>query len=231
MEITVYARFDAQGVLIALDSETNPHIDFTRDGWEAIDRGEGDMYALAQAHYLPDGLTVLTPRGSVYRYKREDDRIVPRTQAEMDAEAQALPAPRASMEERVVRMLAENGVLGDAQLEAVPEAFRAWTPGTPSAPEAYGAQEVVRYEEALYRCLQAHAHHGEAGWTPGEAPALWRALGVGAENPGAIPQWVQPTGAHDAYEKGAQVMHEGKAWTSVYDGPNTWAPGVYGWDA
>ena len=42
------------------------------------------------------------------------------------------------------------------------------------------------------------------------------------------PEWVQPTGAHDAYEQGAKVSHNGKKWTS--DIPNNvYEPGVYGW--
>lgn len=42
------------------------------------------------------------------------------------------------------------------------------------------------------------------------------------------PEWVQPTGAHDAYEQGAKVSHNGKKWTSDVGG-NVWEPGVYGW--
>lgn len=37
------------------------------------------------------------------------------------------------------------------------------------------------------------------------------------------PEWVQPTGAHDAYVKGAKVSHNGKRWTSVVDA-NVWEP-------
>lgn len=42
--------------------------------------------------------------------------------------------------------------------------------------------------------------------------------------------WVQPTGAHDAYEAGAVVTHNGQTWVSDVDA-NTWEPGVYGWTA
>lgn len=45
---------------------------------------------------------------------------------------------------------------------------------------------------------------------------------------GALAEWVQPTGAHDAYKAGARVTHNGQAWTSTVDA-NTWEPGVYGW--
>ena len=42
------------------------------------------------------------------------------------------------------------------------------------------------------------------------------------------PEWIQPTGAHDAYAKGAKVTHNSKKWTSDVDA-NTWEPGIYGW--
>ena len=42
------------------------------------------------------------------------------------------------------------------------------------------------------------------------------------------PEWVQPTGAHDAYDQGAKVSHNGKKWTSDVSA-NVWEPGVYGW--
>lgn len=42
------------------------------------------------------------------------------------------------------------------------------------------------------------------------------------------PEWIQPTGSHDAYAKGAKVTHNAKKWTSDVDA-NVWEPGVYGW--
>ena len=42
------------------------------------------------------------------------------------------------------------------------------------------------------------------------------------------PEWVQPTGSHDAYAKGDKVTHNSKKWTSDVDA-NVWEPGVYGW--
>jgi len=43
------------------------------------------------------------------------------------------------------------------------------------------------------------------------------------------PEWVQPTGAHDAYALGAIVAHNGQLWISTVDA-NVWEPGVYGWE-
>lgn len=40
--------------------------------------------------------------------------------------------------------------------------------------------------------------------------------------------WVQPTGAQDAYPKGAVVSHGGRAWVNLTPA-NVWEPGVSGW--
>lgn len=43
------------------------------------------------------------------------------------------------------------------------------------------------------------------------------------------PEWVRPTGAHNAYAKGSQVTHNGKRYVSKIDA-NVWEPGVLGSD-
>ena len=61
-------------------------------------------------------------------------------------------------------------------------------------------------------------------WTPDVAVSLFTRVSL-AE----IPEWVQPTGAQDAYMKGDKVHCDGQTWVSTVDN-NTWKPGVYGWD-
>lgn len=63
-------------------------------------------------------------------------------------------------------------------------------------------------------------------WPPG-TPGMWRLDGGGDPDP--VPAWVQPTGAHDAYAIGAEVMHKGQHWKSTFNGANVWEPGVFGW--
>ena len=48
--------------------------------------------------------------------------------------------------------------------------------------------------------------------------------------PEDIPDWVQPTGASDAYMTGDKVRYKDKVYESLIDG-NVWAPDVYpaGW--
>lgn len=107
-------------------------------------------------------------------------------------------------------------ILTDEQAEQVPDAFPAWQVG-----KAYEVGYRVRYQGALYKCVQAHT--SQADWTPDVAASLWSRVGEGD-----IPEWIQPTGAHDAYAMGDKVRHNGKVWTSDIDA-NVYEPGVYGW--
>ena len=77
-----------------------------------------------------------------------------------------------------------------------------WEPGV------YGWEEVT-----------ASTGGGGGGTTEPETPP--------AET---IPDFVQPTGAHDAYKKGDKVKFEGKVYESLIDA-NTYSPSAYpaGW--
>lgn len=56
-------------------------------------------------------------------------------------------------------------------------------------------------------------------WEPGVSG--WREESF--PDPETVPDFVQPTGAHDAYNTGDQVMIGGAVWESVIDG-NVWSP-------
>lgn len=85
--------------------------------------------------------------------------------------------------------------------------------------------ERLQYDSNLYKCIQAHTT--QADWTPDATPALW--VRVSVEE---WPEWVQPTGAADAYNTGDKVTFEGAHYISVMDG-NVWSPVAYpaGWEA
>ena len=88
--------------------------------------------------------------------------------------------------------------------------------------KAYVVGDRVRYNSTLYKCVQAHT--SQTGWTPDATPALWVAVSLDE-----YPEWVQPTGAHDAYNTGDKVSYNGKHYISTIDA-NTYAPDVYGWE-
>ena len=115
----------------------------------------------------------------------------------------------------LIRQAAESLPDEDA-LDGV-ELFPAWM-----LDKDYAVGVRVRYGDKLYRCEQAH--RSQEDWTPDATPALWTEVA----KPGEIPEWRQPTGAQDAYNKGDKVRHNDAVWTSDVDG-NVWEPGVYGW--
>lgn len=74
----------------------------------------------------------------------------------------------------------------------------------------YVKDERIRYNDVLYKVLQNHT--SQADWTPDVAVSLY--VKVSIEE---FPEWVQPTGAHDAYNKGDKVSHNEKHWESLID--------------
>ena len=89
----------------------------------------------------------------------------------------------------------------------------------------YKEDEIFKYDGKLYKVIQEHI--SLENWVPSELPALY--LNMMPEN--VIPEWVQPTGSHDAYNIGDKVIFEGKVYESLIDN-NTWSPVDYqeGWE-
>lgn len=111
---------------------------------------------------------------------------------------------------------AASTMTDETALTAV-ELFPAWEAG-----KAYVVSDRVRYNGKLYKCAQAHT--AQADWTPDAAPALWVSVSMDE-----WPEWVQPTGVHDAYHRGDKVSYRGKHYICTADA-NVYAPGVYGWE-
>lgn len=84
----------------------------------------------------------------------------------------------------------------------------------------------ISYDGKLYECIQGHTTQSD--WTPAIVPALFKEISKPAGD--GYPEWVQPTGAHDAYQVGDRVTFEGKGYESLINA-NVWSPAVYaaGW--
>jgi len=95
--------------------------------------------------------------------------------------------------------------------------FRKWEPGMDLV-----LNQRLQHEGKLYKVIQPHI--SQESWEPDKTPALFTEIA----KPGEIPEWKQPTGAQDAYNKGDQVRHGGQIWESNVNA-NVWEPGVYGW--
>ena len=75
----------------------------------------------------------------------------------------------------------------------------------------------------LYQVIQSH--RTQSDWTPPVVKALFKRFYEPSDN---VLDWVQPTGAHDAYPIDAKVLYNSKTWQSTIPA-NVWAPGVTGW--
>lgn len=98
------------------------------------------------------------------------------------------------------------------------ELFPTWESG-----KAYAQNDRVLYNGKLYKVNQSHTSQDD--WSPDATPALFSEVA----KPNEILPWKQPQGAHDAYNTGDKVTHNGKTWVCVTDA-NVYEPGVYGWD-
>lgn len=104
----------------------------------------------------------------------------------------------------------------DATALTAVELFPAWAVG-----KTYAVNDRAQYNGILYKCIQAHT--SQSNWIPDATPALWKTVSVDE-----YPEWVQPTGAHDAYNIGDKVTYNGQHYVCTSDA-NVYAPDVYGW--
>lgn len=112
----------------------------------------------------------------------------------------------------------------DEQALANADYYPEWRTG-----QAYAVGQIAKHGASLYRCAQAHT--SQADWEPGAAASLWSEVSY---TDSGVEEWRQPTGAHDAYAKGAKVSHNGAVYVSLVDA-NVWEPGAAGsetlWEA
>lgn len=116
--------------------------------------------------------------------------------------------------------------LTDEQAMEVAAVYDPWKVG-----KTYAVGEFLTYgtngvgDPQLYKVAQEHT--AQEDWKPDTAPAMYVAIGLDASG---YPVWSQPTGAHDAYNAGDIVNHNGTLYQSLIDG-NVYAPDTYtaGW--
>lgn len=106
--------------------------------------------------------------------------------------------------------------------------YRAWEVG-----KEYKGGEFFTYgvngvgDPQLYRVNDGKKHTSQADWTPDKERSLYTPIGLDADG---YPVWSQPTGAHDAYNKGDIVNYNDTLYESLIDG-NVYSPEAYpaGW--
>ena len=242
----VYIKTDSNNNVTAVNSGI-----FLSDltDWIYIDKGHGDKYTHAQGNYFDEPL--MTDEG-IYRYKYVNGAVAEKTEEEIAEEIGQLPPPEPTANEKIEVLtttvsdmlgaeLANNSYvplqynrflqiqvqaanLTDTQAMEVADLYPEWQANT-----KYTVDTILKYgknadnETQLYRVIQEHISQDD--WRPDITASLYKAIGFDTDE---TPIWTQPLGAHDAYQTGDIVSHNGNKWQSDIDN-NVWEPGVYGW--
>lgn len=126
-----------------------------------------------------------------------------------------------STEDKLIDKIIE---LNPDAISDIAEAIKEWTTG-----QEYSRNVYVRFEGVVYKTIHPIRFY-EIG-TPSERSDLYTRIGKQVDD-GTIQaeEFRQPTGAHDAYNKGDRVLFNGKVYESLMDA-NTWSPDAYpqGW--
>lgn len=134
-------------------------------------------------------------------------------------------AMNAYIDEEVAEVLQQLADANERYLALI-ETYPEWKEG-----KAVKKGERYRYDGELFEVIQAHTT--QATWAPDTAPSLFK-LAVGGledEEGEIILDFVQPTGAHDAYQKGDKIKWtDGKIYESTIAN-NVYSPTAYpqGW--
>lgn len=114
-------------------------------------------------------------------------------------------------------------LVADQEPDILTELLDPWAVGT-----YYRIGQYFTYQGVLYRTLQAHT--SQTDWLPDRTPSLYTIANNTSVDPVEISDWIRPTGAHDAYNKGDRVRFSDKNYESLLDG-NVYSPTEYpqGW--
>lgn len=198
----------------------------------------GYQYATEQ-HYEDGWRDIVTPEfdpkleklGELY-YDESNDvgtyPILPKTQQEIEAEVMAQAQ---SAQAEALRAIQDSKILSEIQEFEDEDALQNQSAYPLREADVYVSVGEKRQdldannELKLFKCVQAHTTQSD--WRPKDTPALW----VEVAPPGFIPVWVQPQGAHDAYQID-DLVHFPTESDPVYrntSANNVYAPNVYGW--
>ena len=86
--------------------------------------------------------------------------------------------------------------------------------------QLYSNNEIVRYGDKLYRCISKARHMSIESWTPYSASSLWTEISDPREE---YPEFIQPTGAHNAYSIGSKITFNNIHYISEIEN-NVWSP-------
>ena len=197
-----YASVDEAGRICV----TTPYEEYADESYLQIDFPDDFDFGRQGEYRVEDGVLVHDP--------------LPPTEEEIEAK-RAVETDRQTRIAAVMYVRSQASTIDDEQAASVNLLFEGWASGV-----VYEKDDVRRYDNRLWRCAQSHT--SQDGWEPPNAASLWYEIAYGADG---ILVWRQPTGAHDAPNKG-DLRHypdaDGPVYVSKRDG-NTSVPGADEW--
>ena len=209
----IFAEYPNGGkdAIWVVDTPEQFHIETYDENGKIVEHYDGD----------PGYVSKMEPSKGVWTYlvyiPYTEDELSNMEAAKIEGEFQSRKATQMPI---AISMLVLQANLPDELAIQVEALYPEWKIG-----EKYAEDDIRRYNDELYRSLQAST--GAAEHTPDIATSLWKKI-LPPEEPGGYLPWVQPLGATDAYNFGDRVTHKDKVWESTVDN-NVWEPGVYGW--
>ena len=151
-----------------------------------------------------------------------DDAII--TLTELLERVENVVAKQDEQDNKIDKILIYSSMSEEDKSNLVKD-IKVWTVG-----ESLKAGDLRRVGNIAYEVIQAHTT--QADWRPENTPALYKIYIPKTTEDGqeVIPDFKQPTGAHDAYKLGDKVRFNGKIYESVIDN-NAYSPEAYsqGW--
>lgn len=200
----VYVDFEGENIISYHSKQsTAPLTEVIQDDPE-IDISKLQGYKLVQQD---DGLHL------VFDQDKYDQSIIDQKKKESTDEAKKLA------DELILSNVLASAT--DAQAYSMRYLYPVWS----SDSVEYKKDELLMYNDKFYKVLQDHT--SQESWTPDAASSLF----VEISDPSVeYPEFKQPTGSHDAYQKNDKVTYNGKKYISLIDN-NAWSPDAYpaGW--
>lgn len=108
----VFVLLNEDNTIVRLEGEYSLPNDLT--GWIKIDESYGDKFSLAQTHYLDKPL--YTSKG-ILRYKLVDNKVVERTEEEINTDIAKIPEPAPTQLDKIESQVTYTAMITDTLLE------------------------------------------------------------------------------------------------------------------
>lgn len=185
------------------------------DGWSSTQSTKSDIkLSISKEHgfFNTDFSCWQYKDGHLTFDKEKQQRLIEQQQELVNQPSQQEIDSMMKASVRAVRKLIRIDELTDDEIADIIDIYEEYKVG-----KLYYPGDIFKYENQLYEVIFEHTSQKE--WKPDETPSTYKQ--ISADN--VIPEWEQPDGYADAYNKGDKVIYDDDVYTSLVD-QNTWIP-------